>query len=83
MAELTPEEQGFIVHSETRMHLPELADHCVDCLRQELAEVTRHRDLIAAALKATRRELEATRRELGEVTPERGPWWPLREEEAP
>ena len=31
----TTNEEGFIVHSEKRMHLPELTEHCVLCLRAE------------------------------------------------
>lgn len=42
MAEL--EAQGFIVHSETRAHLPELSDRCVVCLRAEVERLTGERD---------------------------------------
>jgi len=36
----TPADEGFIVHTERRMHLPELSEHCVTCLRERLAEVS-------------------------------------------
>ena len=32
------ETEGWIIHDERRMHLPELAPHCVQCLQAALAE---------------------------------------------
>lgn len=61
------EAQGFIVHSETRMHLPELTDLCVDCLRAEVDRLNAENKLIrleAARLDAERDDARAAMREL-------------------
>ena len=43
-------EDGWIVHDEKRMHAPQLAEHCVICLRAELAAVKAHEVSLMASL---------------------------------